>query len=168
MQTSVLALTFALSFAVLGSCTPDKEKAGPLARALTEPVRLLCLLDENKESGGCYRECMTRNAAREGRAALEASKLLVAIAPDEDEETEVLLKDVRSSARRISETLDKVCVEEIDMNTPITPSVTGCAEARRKNQELFTALVTNVDDLARKTKARTKAELPSPRRCPRN
>jgi hypothetical protein len=104
-------------------------------------------------------------AAIEGHASVVASRELVAIEPTGDGDTDSRLKSIAVTAHAIMGSLAAECPVAFDRDEPITPELTRCADARKREASTVRELVQGVDELVKVTQQRTGVALPSPTHC---
>lgn len=146
----------------LSACKSDARlQHEKLIPVLAPAVKILCGAFLDTEGGGCQRDCQTRLAAQEGHAAWRGSEKLAVLEPFSDPATEALLVPVRERARELRSSLGGTCAAAVPDFEPVTESVERCAKSERAARDSILALRTALDALARATRDRVGAELPS-------
>jgi hypothetical protein len=157
-----LAIAVLAIAACKGQLTKEHES---LARALSEPASILCRL-ESGEGGGCYRDCMLRNAAKNGFAFARASRLLQNLPRVQDANTEADLATVRDRAAEVARGFGPACQKDSEAEGAISLETQACAHVYETTWNARGQLLDALGTLRDAAKQRSGVELPDHRKCP--
>lgn len=137
----------AASLAAVG-CRGEQTRAHEqLAEHMKVPATHLCNAWQ-MEGGGCFGDCSTRGAAREGWEAVQASRRLAELPAANDPPTESLLVEIRKRSKAVVSRIGTDCPGTVAHDAAITAQLRRCAESREAAQPSIAKLFAAVHELA--------------------
>lgn len=153
--------TLGLALLTCSCNTQEREAHRALGAELDGAIRPACLVFDDKEGGGCYAECQTRQDARRGRATVALGTRLSKLPWVEGghHATDRKTAELRERGAELAALLDKPCARRVASDGPPSPEAKQCAEAFRGASAKVRGLRQSIDQLAEDVREKLGAEL---------